>query len=257
MILDIRKLSVTLSRHKVLDDISLDIAAGEVIGLLGPNGAGKSTLMRAAAQLQDYDGTIVVEGRNAASLSANAMARLIAYLPQTRTIGWRITVRDLVGLGRLPFRSYGTSLNQGDREAIDMALRLTDTTHLADRIASELSGGEQARVLTARAVAQTTPLLVADEPASGLDPAHQILLMQALRRLATQKRAVLVSLHDLTLAARWCDRIVLLDQGRLAAQGRPAEILTRERLASVYGIQTHIEQTESGLILSPTGLVER
>lgn len=257
MVLVAKNLSVTLSARKVLDDISLAMDAGEVVGLLGPNGAGKSTLMRAAAQLHSFEGQVLVQGSDAASLSPTRRARLIAHLPQTRTIGWRITVRDLVGLGRMPFRTFGTRPTKEDLEAVETAMQLTDTSHLADRIASELSGGEQARVLTARAVAQTTPLLIADEPASGLDPAHQIRLMQAMRRLADQGRAVLVSLHDLTLAARWCDRVILLDKGRLVAEGRPQDVLTQSLLATIYGVQTFKAQAEAGLIIAPTDLVER
>ncbi|WP_336056851.1 ABC transporter ATP-binding protein [Nitratireductor sp. CH_MIT9313-5] len=257
MVLSIINLSVKLGDQKAVDNLSFDMNRGEVVGLLGPNGAGKSTLMRAITHLQLHDGSISIDGKDPAALSSNERARLVAYLPQTRTIGWRITVRDLVALGRMPFRAFGTRESATDREAIEAALELTDTQHLASRIASELSGGEQARVLTARAVAQTTPLMVADEPASGLDPAHQIMLMQALRRLASQGRSVLVSLHDLTLAARWCDRVVLLDKGSVADEGRPDKVFTRQRLATVYGVRTQIAHSADGLVITPTDLVER
>ncbi len=134
-------------------------------------------------------------------------------------------------------------------------MALMDIAGLAERPATELSGGEQARVLAARAVAQDTPVLLADEPVSGLDPAHQIAMMAALRRLATRGRAILVSLHDLTLAARWCDAIVMLREGAVAVAGTPDEVMTAEWLARVYGVTARIERDEGGLILAPTGLV--
>ncbi|UUP16222.1 ABC transporter ATP-binding protein [Nitratireductor thuwali] len=251
------KLSVVLSGRTVLRDVSLALASGQVVGLLGPNGAGKSTLMRAIAAQTAFSGIIALGDDDLARLSPAARARLLAYLPQTRIIGWRLSVRDLVALGRLPWRAFGARPSPEDAAVVDHALGLMDVAHLADRPANELSGGEQARVLAARAVAQATPLLLADEPASGLDPAHQMMLMQALRRLAGEGRAILVSLHDLTLAARWCDRVILLKDGRLVADGLPEAELTPQRLAEVYGVTAHIARDEGGIILAPTGLTGR
>jgi len=256
MRLDVQDLRVSLSGRPILHGISLALNPGEVVGLLGPNGAGKSTLMRALAGQVAATGTMRLDDTDIAALSPAARARLIAYLPQTRIIGWRLSVRDLVGLGRLPWRGYGLRPSAEDEEIIASALALMDVAYLADRPATELSGGEQARVLAARAVAQATPLLLADEPASGLDPAHQIMMMRALRRLAAEGRSVLVSLHDLTLAARWCDRVVMLKQGLLAAEGLPEAVMTPQRLAEVYGITAHFTRDEGGLILAPTGLTD-
>jgi iron complex transport system ATP-binding protein len=132
-----------------------------------------------------------------------------------------------------------------------------DVSPLADRPATELSGGEQARVLAARAIAQDTPVLLADEPASGLDPAHQMTMMAGLRQLSTKGRTVLVSLHDLTLAARWCDRILLMRDGSVAAEGAPADVLTAERLRDVFGIVAHIDHDEAGMILAPVALADQ
>ena len=250
----VENLDVSLAKRQVLHDVCLTLAAGEVVGLLGPNGAGKSTLMRALAGQVTAHGVMRLGAQDLNALSPAPRARLLAYLPQTRTVGWRLEVRDLVSLGRLPWRRFGVRLTAEDMAIVDRALTLMDADHLADRLATELSGGEQARVLAARAVAQATPLLIADEPASGLDPAHQMLMMRALRRLAGEGRAILVSLHDLALAARWCDRVVMLKEGRVAAEGQPDAVMTAERLAEIYGITAHFARDDGGLILAPTGL---
>lgn len=257
MRLAIDDIGVVLGGRPVVSGVSLAIEPGRVVGLLGPNGAGKSTLMRALAGQLPFTGRMALGPHDLATLGTAERARLVAYLPQTRTIGWRLKVRDLVALGRLPWRLFGRPASAGDRAAIGRAMVMMDVTALAERIATELSGGEQARVLAARAVAQETPLLVADEPASGLDPAHQITMMQALRRLADEGRTVLVSLHDLTLAARWCDEIAMLRDGALAAAGPPETILTDARLAEVYGVTAHRAHDAGGLILAPVDLVGR
>jgi len=254
MRLEVENLDVALSGRQVLRGIAMALAAGEVVGLLGPNGAGKSTLMRALAGLVAASGRMRLDGEDLPSLSPAARARLLAYLPQARIVGWRLSVRDLVRLGRLPWRRFGVSPTEADEKIVEDALALMDIAGLAGRPATELSGGEQARVLIARAVAQATPALIADEPASGLDPAHQIMMMQALRRLAEEGRTILVSLHDLTLAARWCDRVVMLKEGQVAAEGSPGEVMTPERLADIYGVTAHFARDKEGLILAPTGL---
>lgn len=250
-----KSLNAKLSGRTVLHGIDLDIAPGAVVGLLGPNGAGKSTLIRALAGQISSEGVVGLGERSLASLSVAERGRLIAYLPQERSIGWPLSVEKVVGLGRLPWRAFGKGLSPDDLAICRAAMEEMDVAHLAARPATELSGGEQARVLAARAIAQDTPVLLADEPASGLDPAHQMTMMAALRRLAAGKgRAVLVSLHDLTLAARWCDRIVMLKDGRVAAEGTPAETMTAATLRTVFGITAWIDRDARGLVLAPTGL---
>ena len=256
MRVELADVAVELAGRRVLGPVTAALEPGEVVGLLGPNGAGKSTLMRALARLVDHAGEIRIGGRDLAALDAGERARLVAYLPQARTVGWPMAVRDLVALGRLPFRAYGAPLAAADEALVARAMELMDVTALAGRAATELSGGEQARVLAARAIAQGTPLLVADEPASGLDPAHQIAMMAAFRKLAAEGRTVLVSLHDLTLAARWCDRVLVLDDGQLVAAGGPAEVLTGYLLRKVYGIDVHVAEIDGGLVLAPLALAE-
>ncbi|MAS13263.1 MAG: ABC transporter [Nitratireductor sp.] len=254
MNLQVKNLSVVLGKRQVLDAISFDFESGQVIGLLGPNGAGKSTLMRALNGHIAAAGAMQLGEHDLAAIGPAQRARLIAYLPQQRTIGWRLSVRDLVALGRLPWRAFGQRPNARDESAIARAMAMADIAPLADRVATELSGGEQARVLMARAIAQETPLLMADEPASGLDAAHQIMLMQSLKRLAAEGRTVLVSLHDLTLAARWCDQVMLLNEGKLAVLGTPETVLSDENLAIIYGVTAHRAQDDQGLVIAPVGL---
>jgi iron complex transport system ATP-binding protein len=257
MRLEAKNLSVALSGRAVLHQASLALHAGEVVGLLGPNGAGKSTLMRALAGLVESSGGIDLDGRDLRQMSDRERARLLAHLPQARVVAWPLSVSNVVRLGRMPWHGFASGFSARDHAICEEAMTLMDVAHLADRPATELSGGEQARVLAARAVAQDTPILLADEPASGLDPAHQITMMAALRELAARGRAVLVSLHDLSLAARWCDRILLLKEGRIVAQGMPAEVMTEEWLREVFGISAFIAQDAGGLVLTPTALAER
>lgn len=231
----------------VVDHVSLSVAAGEVVGLIGPNGAGKTTLMRAAL------GLIAASGETSAlALSPAARARAIAWLPQGRDIAWPMPVAAVVGLGRLP---HGDGATAHGRAAISAALARMDLTGFANRPATALSGGEQARVLIARALAQQAPLLLADEPLAGLDPAHQIATMQVFRDLARDGGSVMVSLHDLGLAARHCTRLVLLDRGRLIADGAPQAVLTPARLAAVFGITAHLSNGHDGVVFQPLEVV--
>ncbi|MBP7003268.1 ABC transporter ATP-binding protein [Amaricoccus sp.] len=243
---------VTAARggRRVLDGVSLAVAPGEVVGLLGPNGAGKSTLMRVAAGLAPATGAVRLGDAALAGLDARARALRVAYLPQEREVAWPVTVATLVGLGRLPHRAGAAA----DQAAVARAIAAMDLGGFEQRPATELSGGERARALIARALAQEAPLLLADEPAAGLDPAHQIGLMARLADLAREGRGVLVALHDLGLAARWCDRVALLHRGRIVAVGPPGAVLTAERLAEVYGILAHLDRDAAGPILLPVGL---
>lgn len=245
MRLDIDNLTVRRGSRVTVEGASLSAGPGEFVGLIGPNGAGKTTLMRAAL------GLIASTGES--SLKALPPARralAAAWLPQTREAAWPITASSLIRLGRIPH-----ARPDADPQAVDNAMARMDITALRDRPVTELSGGEQARVLIARALAQDTPILMADEPIAGLDPAHQIGAMDSFRALADEGRLVITSLHDLGLAARHCTRLVLMDQGRVIADGPPAQVLTPALMAQVFGIQGFYADTPDGPVFQPLRII--
>lgn len=245
-LLAVQDLTVRRGDCPVVDAVSLTIGAGEVVGLIGPNGAGKTTLMRGALGLMPHAGH-----SNLSVLPPRARAKAAAWLPQAREVAWPVTVETLVALGRVPHLGAGARMGEGDRAAVTRALERLDLRGFAGRDATRLSGGEQARVLIARALAQEAPLLIADEPIAGLDPAHQIACMEVFAGLAAEGRSVLVSLHDLGLAARHCTRLVLMERGRLVADGPPQEVLTEDNLARVFHLRAHFAQTADGPVFQP------
>ena len=252
-LLDVRGCRVRLGGRVAVDGADLAVDAGEVVGLIGPNGAGKSTLMRAALGLIPAEGRVALGDATGPRAVAAGRSRLAAWLPQAREAAWPISVAALAMLGRRPHRRPGRAPGPADHAAVDAALARMDLGALRDRPADALSGGELARALIARALAQQTPLIVADEPTAGLDPAHQLALMAAFRAIAAEGRGVLVSLHDLALAARWCDRLVLMAGGRVVADGPPRAVLTPQALADVYGVRAHVAEGPEGLIVQPLG----
>ncbi|MCH9809023.1 MAG: ABC transporter ATP-binding protein [Alphaproteobacteria bacterium] len=253
--LSVQGLSVQLKRREVLREVSFDLDAGQFVGLIGPNGAGKSTLLKAVMGLLSRQGKIELKGAALEMLSPQERGRIISYLPQEREVNWPISVEELISLGRAPYHSPFSSNSQADLAAIEKAIAAMDLEHIRARSALELSGGERARALIARALAQETDLLLSDEPAAGLDPAHQIALMATFSKLARAGRTVLASLHELTLAGQWCDRLILLSEGCIIADGTPDEVLTKDNLANVYGVTAHVSRTGDGLAVFPTGLV--
>ncbi len=246
-LLSLRNLTVARNGRPVLSGIDLTIGEGEFVGLLGPNGAGKTTLLRAALGLLPHQGTSSLD-----PLTSDQRARRAAFMPQGREIAWPLPVADLVALGRMP---HGRS--PADGPAVERAIAALELAPLRRRPATELSGGEQARALIARMLAQETPLLVADEPVAGLDPAAQIKVMKTFAGIAAQGRAVLASLHDLGLAARHCSRLILLSEGRIAADGPPAEVLDADTLARVFGISAWFSMTADGPVFQPLDILRK
>jgi iron complex transport system ATP-binding protein len=254
--IEITDVHVMLKDRAVLSDVSCDLNQAGLIALAGPNGAGKSTLLKALAGLLPVRrGSIRIGGHALASWPVAERARKLAYLPQDRTVHWPLPARAIVALGRLPHRLAGAANSALDDQAIDAALATMDATHLADRPVLELSGGERARILIARALAQSPAVLLADEPASGLDPAHQWALFEALAHAADAGTRVVVALHDLTLASRFARHMVILADGRIAASGTPAEVLTADTLARVYGITAEIVASSGHQLIVPSGRV--
>ena len=239
----LENVAVTLGNRIVVQNAGTAFAPGTLTGIVGPNGAGKSTLARAMLALVPHKGLILVDDSDVSTLPRAELAKRVAYLPQGQTLHWPLTVERLVELGRLPHLAPMSRIGEGDTTAIERAMERADVVGLRDRIATELSGGERARVLLARALAVEAPALIADEPLASLDPGHQIDVMELLQSEAGAGGLVIAVLHDLTMAARYCDRLVLIDGGTIVAEGTPAEVLTPANLKSVYGIEARVELT--------------
>lgn len=221
----------------VIDDVSVSAEPGTVVGLIGPNGAGKTTLIKVLAGiLKPLAGTVAFNNKPLSAWSRDALARSIGYLSQSRIVHWPVTVDRLVSLGRLPHRSPWQPLTSADQDSINDALSAADVESLRDRTVTTLSGGELARVLLARVLAGQPSVLLADEPVAGLDPGHRLQVLERLRYFSDRGRLVVIVLHDLTLASRFCDRLILLDQGKVVADAEPAKVLQPDRLQAVYGV---------------------
>jgi iron complex transport system ATP-binding protein len=256
MRVEAQELWVSLKGREVLQGVALAAEPGRLTAVIGANGAGKTTLLRALAGLIPITAGEIRLGQRPLRAWARAdLARSLAYLPQERTLNWALSARNVVALGRLPFQRLGQRESAADSAAIEAAIAAMDITALVARPVLELSGGEKARVLLARALAQEPQVLVADEPVAGLDPAHQLALFHHLTASAARGRTVLVALHDLSLAARFCHNVVLLKAGRGLAAGAPADVLRREHLAQAYGIRAEYRTIDGiATVLSRDGL---
>ncbi len=232
-----QNISVSLGTHAAVRDVSIAIKEGEMVGFVGPNGAGKTSLLRSLLRLVPVDsGSVLLDGADITADAAHKHAQAIAYLPQGQNVAWPLTARRLVALGRVPHRSTWETLKVEDKHAIDAALAATDAEAFADRPVTELSGGERSRILLARALAVKARVLLVDEPTASLDPYHQLTTMEALKSTTSEGTAVGVVLHDLNLAGRYCDRLYLMHEGTVVADGTPDQVLSDENLARVYRI---------------------
>lgn len=237
MRIEARGIAITFDDKPILAGIDLALRPGELVGLIGANGAGKTTLLRVLAGLLPPDaGTVHYDGVPASRLGRRTLARRLAFLAQGGTVQWQMQAEAVVALGRLPHRRAFADLTDADRAAIAGALAATDASAFRERSLDTLSGGERMRVLLARALAVEAEMLLADEPLVGLDPRHQLEAMALFRRIATGGTGIVVVLHDLSLAGRFCDRLVLLEAGRVLADGAPATVLSDGNLARAFGI---------------------
>jgi iron complex transport system ATP-binding protein len=237
MSLELDQACVERAGQMLLKSVSLHAAAGRMTGLLGPNGAGKTTAIRALLGLQPLSsGRALVMGHRVDELRPKQRGRLVSYLPQTRHLAWPISVREAVALGRFAYGGPLGRLGPTDQSAIEEALDRCDLSHLSHRTVISLSGGELARVHLARALVTGAPALIADEPTTALDPGHALDMLALLKAQAHSGQTVLVVLHDLHLAARFCDDIIMLDQGAMVVQAAPSDALSTERLAQIYGV---------------------
>jgi len=240
--LTIKSLSVRYGQRLVLDGISLCLNRGEVLAVIGPNGVGKSTLIRSiSGVLQPCGGDITIDGNPLSGMSHGERARLLAVVPQASYLPEVFTVYQTVLLGRTAYMNFFGKAAPKDHERVVSALEQTNTLDLAERLIGELSGGEKQRVLLARAIAQGAPYLLLDEPTTFLDLQHQSGLLNLVRRLSKDKNlGILMVLHDLNLASLYTDRIAILSNGKITAQGLPAQVLTEDRLTAIYQVPVHV-----------------
>lgn len=236
--LSVHDLSLTLSGRSILERVTAILPRGGVTGIIGPNGAGKSSLLRAMVGLVPARGAVRLDGAPLPPAGTRARARRLGYLPQAHQVHWPLTVRRTVSLGVMPHLGPWQRPGPVERAAVEAALAHVALADRAESPVDRLSGGERARVMLARVLVGRAPVILADEPVAALDPAHQIAVMRLLRDEARQgDRVVGVVLHDLTLAARYCDRLLLLDAGRVVEAGATADVLASGALDRVYGIR--------------------
>jgi iron complex transport system ATP-binding protein len=251
-LLTAQDLDVTLTGRAVLQGVSLSLAPGHLVALVGPNGAGKTTLLRALAGLIPSGGTIHVGGDALSSLPLRERARRFAYLPQGHVVHWPLPARDIVALGRYPHGATDPGrLTPADAEAVLRAMQATDVVEFSDRRVTELSGGERSRVALARVLAVEAPVILADEPTASLDPRHQIDVMRNLRQAADKGALVIVVTHDLGLAARFADTVLVLFEGRLVSQGGPADALSEQVMADVFRISAYRAEHQREAVIVP------
>ena len=255
MELRVRDVRVVLGARVVLDGVDAVLKPGRITAILGPNGAGKTTFLKVlAALIVPETGRVELDGRSIAALPPRERARLIGYLPQDARAHWSMTVREVVALGRVPHRSPFAALGDDDRKAIENVMEATETARFSDRPIDTLSGGERARVLLARALAGEPSWLLADEPLASLDPAHQYDMLDRLRSVATAGRGVAIVMHDLLLAGRIADDIILLKDGVIVSAGSAAAVLTQATLRAVFDIHVAVSRDPNGRpICIPTG----
>ncbi|MFH8789914.1 ABC transporter ATP-binding protein [Streptomyces roseoverticillatus] len=235
-----RDLTLAYEDRTVVDGLDLAVPDGEVTIVIGPNACGKSTLLRALGRLlKPARGTVLLDGQDLARIPTRAIAKSLGLLPQTPVAPEAITVADLVARGRQPHQRWWQQWSEDDERAVADAMARTDTTALAERAVDELSGGQRQRVWIAMALAQETDLLLLDEPTTYLDIAHQVEVLDLVRRLNRERgRTVVAVLHDLNQAARYADHLVAMKAGRVVAQGRPADIVTADLVREVFGLQS-------------------
>ena len=240
-LVEVDDLWVSLGGTRILRGVDATMDRGRFVGLVGPNGAGKTTLLRTiAGAITPDSGSITVAGERIGDLSSKATSRLVTTVPQDTTVAFEFDVRTVVEMGRHPHRSRIGGWTNADTAAVERALDRTDTQRFADRVVTTLSGGERQRVLLARALAQETPVLLLDEPTGSLDINHQVRTLELVRDLVAGGRTVIAAIHDLDLAARYCDHLVLLSDGEVVADGTPASVLTESAVGEAFDARATI-----------------
>ena len=252
VLLTAQNLGVALGGRVVLKDVSLSLSPGHLVALVGPNGAGKTTLLRALAGLIPSEGGIQIGNDALSALPLRERAKRFGYLPQGHVVHWPLPARDIVALGRYPHGATDPArLSRGDSDAVLRAMRAVDIMEFSERRVTELSGGERSRVALARVLAVEAPAILADEPTASLDPRHQIDVMKNLRATADKGVLVIVVTHDLGLAARFADHVLVLREGRLVSQGAPAQALSEQVMADVFRISAYRAEYQRETVIVP------
>ncbi|MGD6850955.1 MAG: ABC transporter ATP-binding protein [Candidatus Bathyarchaeia archaeon] len=246
MKLTINDLSFSYAGVQVLKDVALSVGLGELVTIIGPNGSGKSTMLKCINRiLKTKQNTILVDDQDTSKLNLKELSKLMGYVPQTSTSTFPFTVFDIVMMGRKPYIHW--SIGERDNEIVAQMLQFLGIDHLAMRHFTELSGGEQQKVIIARALAQQPQLLLLDEPTSSLDIKHQLEILCLLKGLAQSKeRSIILTMHDLNLASRFSDRLLMLKRGCIYAVGTPEEVITAQNIEAVYGIKADVSLSVIG-----------
>jgi iron complex transport system ATP-binding protein len=256
MTLRLDELAVRYTDRTALQPCSAELPGATLVGLVGPNGAGKSSLLKAVAGLTSAAGRAAWMDCRLDELEPRARAQTVAYLPQAAASHWQLSVGDLVALGRLPHQRFGAAPSDEDLAAVSAAMQATQVADFATRPVSELSSGERARVLLARALAVRAPVLLVDEPVAALDPYHQLQIMAVLQAYASKGALVIAVMHDLALAARFCTRILLLEKGVLVADGSPAQVLRPATVRRHYRVEPYLARHEEQTVIVPWRTLE-
>ncbi len=249
--IELREVSVRFGAAEAVHELSLAAEAGEWVALIGPNGAGKTSALRALAGLVPFSGAVRLDGRDARQLGRRALARLVAFVPQKPETPPELTVAEYVLLGRTPHISYLGGEGRADRDAARSALRRLELEPFAERPLGSLSGGELQRAVLARALAQEARILLLDEPTTALDLGRQQLVLELVDSLRGDGLTVVSTMHDLTLAGQYADRLVLLDRGRVVAEGPAAEVLSEPNVAAHYGARVRVVEQEGAVFVLP------
>lgn len=253
--LNIKNITVIIDGHDILNNVSFNLPRGQLVGLIGPNGAGKSILLKSILGFIDNaEGQVFLDDKNLSDLSLKERGQKISYAAQGAPVYWPLNVDHLVSLGRIPHLSPWQSLSDKDKNIINDAMKKTDVLHLAQRNITSLSGGERARVMLARTIVSNSDYLLADEPIEALDPYHQIKIMEILKKLATNNHGIFVVLHDLNMAQKYCDQLILLKNGKIISQGKPHDVLTDKNLEDAYQIKVKRFKEGDQTFLIPSDL---
>jgi iron complex transport system ATP-binding protein len=249
--IELRDVSVRFGSVDAVRDVSLTVESGAWIALIGPNGAGKTSMLRAMCRLVSFRGEIALDGQSVRALSRRELARIIAFVPQTPVTPHELTVAEYVLLGRTPYLAYLGDESRADRLAAQRALDRLELRGFAERALGSLSGGELQRAVLARALAQEAPILMLDEPTTALDLGRQQQALELVDSLRSDGLTVVSTLHDLTLAGQFADRLVLLDRGAVVAEGRPEDVLSVENLESYYDASVRVIEEDGRVFVLP------